>query len=276
MTIYTRNRFVLVSFVLAAGIVLAIAFLLARAALTGSLERPPAGIVSFSSNAAGVFFSYSFIASIISISFCALSAPILIMFIYVNFEKTQSQECVYSIAFLLACLAESGRLLIPVFDLWSVQSSLFITLARVVFFGRLLAPMSFLICALTSVSTKQYQESGKYFILIAAVAGVFAFIIPVNSLHLTANCDVVFGFSRIIVTYQVILSLITLAAFAFFGKTQEKKDSLMITLGYLLFFSGYHIFTFADSFFLAASGAALFVAGMMIYLKELHKIYMWD
>jgi hypothetical protein len=198
------------------------------------------------------------------------------MFIYLNFEKTQSQECVYSIAFLLACLAESGRLLIPIFDLWSVQSSMFITLARIVFFGRLLAPMSFLLCALTSVNTKQYQESGKYFIVIAALAGVFAFVIPVNSLHLTANCDVVFGFSRIILIYQVILSLITLAAFAFFCKTPEKKDSFVIALGYLLFFSGYRVLMFADSFFLAVTGAAFFVAGMMVYLGKLHKIYMWD
>jgi hypothetical protein len=87
---------------------------------------------------------------------------------------------------------------------------------------------------------------------------------------------VVFGFSRIFLIYQGILSLITLAAFAFFCKTPEKKDSFVIALGYLLFFSGYRVLMFADSFFLAVTGAALFVAGMMVYLGKLHKIYMWD
>jgi MFS family permease len=276
MTIYVRNRFVLASFALAAGTVLAVLFLLVYGIFAGTLAPPPEGVTSLSFNAAGAVFSYSFAASLAAIGFCALSAPVLIMFIYANFEKTQSQECVYGIAFLLACLAEAGRLLIPVFGLWTVQSSLFITISRFVFFGRLLAPMSFLICSLTSVGTKQYQESGKYFIMLVAFAGVFAFVIPVNSLHLTANCDVVFGFSRIIFIYQVILFVITLAAFAAFGKTQEKKDTLMLALGYLLFFSGYRILMFADSVFFVVLGASLFIAGMDIFLGRLHKIYMWD
>jgi hypothetical protein len=276
MTIYARNRFVLASFALSAGTAAAFIFLFARALFLGTLEPPVAELVSLSTNAHGLFFSYNFWAPIAAIGFCAVSAPILIMFVYVNFEKTQSQECVYSIAFLLSCLAESFRLLIPIFDLWIVRSAFFIALARIVFFGRLLAPLSFLLCALTSVSTKQYQESGKYFIMMAAFAGVFAFIMPINSLHMSAACNIEFGFSQTFVVFQVILSLITLLGFVFFGKAHKKKDSLLLALGYLLFFTGYSVLTFADSFFLAALGIALFTAGMKIYLGTIHKIYMWD
>ena len=276
MTIYMRNRFVLASFAFSALTVAAIGFLFARSLVLHQFEPPIEGLASFSQEAHGAFFAYNFIAPVIAICFCALSAPILIMFIYRNFEKTQSQECVYSIAFLLSCLAESCRLLIPVFNLWIVHAAFYITIARIIFFGRLLAPLSFLLCALTSVNTKQYQESGKYFIMMTAFAGVFAFVMPINSLHMNAACNVEFGFARILSVFQMILMLITLLGFAFFGKTHKKKDSLLLALGYLLFFTGYSVLTFADSFFLASLGIVFFTAGMKIYLGAIHKIYMWD
>jgi len=242
---------------------------------SGSLQAPPEDVQPFYFSTKGGLLSYSFIATLCSIIFCALCAPILILFIYINFEKTQSQECVYCIAFLLTCLTESTRLLIPVLNLWHTNTSLFIAITRLVFFGRLLAPMSFFVCAITS-GNSEYQESGKYFTLLAALAGVFSVLIPVNTLHIRANCSVDFGFSRFVVLFQIILCLITFFSFLFVAKTYSKKESLFLTAGYILFFSGYCVLTFADSFFFAIVGAVCFVVGMRLYLGAIHKIYMWD
>jgi hypothetical protein len=276
MTVNVRNKFVFVSFIISTVVVAALGFFFIRALIQGTFELPPADVKPYYFSSRGGILSYSFIASAIAICALSLSAPILAMFIYVNFEKTQSQECVYSIAFLLSCLAESTRLLIPVFNLWITNSSLLIAIARIIFFGRLLAPLSFLICALTSVSSAHYQESGKYFAMLVAFSGVFAFVIPVNSLQLAANCSIEFGFSHIVVAVQAILCLITLFSFVFFGKAFAQKDFLFLTLGYLLFFSGYGILTFADSFFFAVLGTVSFVIGIRFYLGTIHKIYMWD
>jgi hypothetical protein len=276
MTVNIRNKFVLVSFVISTAVVVALAFFLIRALIFGAFEPPPADVKSYYFSSRGGILSYSFIASVIAICVLSLSAPILAIFIYVNFEKTQSQECVYSVAFLLSCLAESTRLLIPVFNLWIANSGLLIAIARIIFFGRILAPLSFLICALTAVSSAHYQESGKYFAMLFAFSGVFAFVVPVNSLHLTANCSMGFGFSHIVVAVQVILCLITLFSFVFFGKAFAQKDFLFLTIGYLLFFSGYGILTFADSFFFVILGTVSFVIGIRFYLGTIHKIYMWE
>jgi hypothetical protein len=276
MTIHVRNRFIIIAFIFSTIMVAVIGFLFVRAAVSGMLEPPPVNIPQHSFNVRGEVFTFNFLASLLAICFTGLSAPVLILFIYRHFEKTQSQECVYTVAFLLSCAAESSRLLIPVYDLWITNSALFIAIARCVFFGRLLAPLSFLICALSSGSAQKYQESGKTFVVLVAFCGVFAAVIPVNSLHMVANCNIEIGFSRIIMIFQIILCLITLFSFMMFGKTFSQKDSLFVTLGYLLFFAGYYVLTVADSFFFTILGAVLFIAGMRVYLGIIHRVYMWD
>lgn len=274
MTIRMRNTFALGSFFFSAAAVITVGLSLAWAIVTGNLAPPPPSLLPLASASREGIFGFNFTAVLGAAAFSALSAPVLTLSIFLNFEKTKSQECVYCIAFFLACLSEGVRLLIPVFNLWDANTALLNGAARVMFFGRLMAALSFFTCAVTLVNT-QYRESGKYFIILVCSAAFFSAIIPVNTLRLLPNCTVQAGFTRVTAVCQTILFLLTVFAFLFVTKSYEKKDALILTLGYVLFFSGYRVLTVADSFFFAALGALCFIAGMRIYLGTVHKIYMW-
>jgi hypothetical protein len=243
-------------------------------AVTRGFAPPPLALRRSLLGVLARFFPYNFNASLAAVGFFAVSAPVLILFIFFNFENTKSQECVYCITFFLACLAESMRLLIPLFNLWTANPAFLNVVARIVFFGRLVAALSFFTCAATLVNT-QYQESGKFLIILTVASGFFSVMIPVNTLHLRANCGVEAGFTRLVATFQIILCLITVFVFLFVTDSYDKKDSRILTLGYALFFSGYGLLTAADSVFFACLGAACFILGMRIYMGTVHKIYMW-
>ncbi|GMO58033.1 MAG: hypothetical protein Ta2A_03420 [Treponemataceae bacterium] len=165
------------------------------------------------------FFSYNFFAVLFSVFALSFTMPVTMILIYIHFEKTQSQECVYFSAFLLACLAETVRIIIPIASLWDSNTMLLFACAKIIFFGRILAPLSFVFFVL-STAIGQTSESGSHFFVLLLLSSVFALIIPVNTLHVLPACTVEFGFSRVFDVTKIVFFVLT--AIAFFLNAREK------------------------------------------------------
>jgi hypothetical protein len=242
--------------------------------LAGELRGLPEHIALQAGQTGPAFFDYRFSAVILSICFLTLAAPVITCLVMVSFEKTQTQEYVFFIFFLGACLTEVIRLFIPIFDLWDSNSEFLIAACRLWLFGRILAPASFLISALFS-TTRQSQDTGRNVIILAALAGVFAALIPVNTAHILPDCTVETGYSDFLSTSGGIvyfLALISLLPSARHGGREQR----LMTTGYAVLAAGYIVLTGAMSFFSLLAGIGLFSAGIYLYVTNLHKLYMWN
>ena len=273
MTIRSRNRFVGIFLVFAILSILAVGWFAVRMLLSGTAASPPENILSQILPDTPAFFSYSFTSVLISISFLAISVPIITDFVMVNFEKTQVQEYVYFILFLGGCLCELTRLFIPVFDLWETNSTFLFSSARLLVFGRTLTAGSFLFPSLFSVS-RQNQETGRNVLILIALSGIFALLIPLNTARILPDCTVATGYKSMLSIFTLSLFLLTLVSLliASQGAGREQK---MLAAGYALLFAGYRVLSGIQSISILVLGLILFSIGIYIYLSNLHRLYMW-
>jgi hypothetical protein len=215
---------------------------------------------------------YSFPAVLISICFLTVSVPVITGLMMAHFAKTQSQECLYFALFLLACLTESIRLFIPFLGLWKSNASFLITSTRIFFFGRLLAPASFLFSSIFSI-VGQTQGSERNSGVLFAVTGVIALLIPVNTTRILPNCTVGIGFIPFFWVYELTLAVLTFVSLLLEAQNNgpERKR---LAMGFLLLFTGYILLIQTLSMFSLALGIIFFASGVYLYLVNLHQTYL--
>jgi hypothetical protein len=136
-----------------------------------------------------------------------------------------------------------------------------------------LASVSFLFPALLSVS-RQKQEAGRNAIILIALAGIFALLIPVNTAHILPNCTVEIGYRSILSLFTMTLYLLSFFSLliAAWGSGREQK---LIAAGYALLYAGYLILSGIQSVTMLIIGLILFSLGVYLYLSNLHRLYMW-
>src|SRR5574344_625288 len=139
MTLKKRNRLFFVFFLISLAFSLVYLGMYIYASVAGKIIPINNFIRPISLFVNNKLFSYSFAASIIGISIFIIYVPIVMFVLFSGFEKTQSIEIIYFSGFVLACLAESLRITLPLSGLWQTYSSLFLLAGRVVYTGRILA-----------------------------------------------------------------------------------------------------------------------------------------
>lgn len=65
---------------------------------------------------------YNFNSSLAAIIAFSLSAPALSIAIFKGFEKTPSLEILFFSGFIISCVTESARILLPLFGFWKTNS----------------------------------------------------------------------------------------------------------------------------------------------------------
>jgi hypothetical protein len=243
-------------------------------ALAGVSKGPSPAVLAQASQGGAAFFSYQFYVVIAGICFFALAVPTLTWLLIINFEKTQAPEYVFFVFFLVACLFELVRLLIPVLNLWDSMSAMVRVSARILLFGRLLGPASFLFPAVYAVNRKD-SDIGRNILILVAVCGIFALLTPVNMGHILPVCAVETGYQGFLRLFVLMVSLLSVVSFIIAARPGGREQRLLAA-GYVLLFAGYLILLSVQSFFALFTGILLFTAGVYIYLTNLHNIYMWN
>jgi len=252
---------------------------LSFSAVVRDIFRPPSADLIAAAASQSIFpwwgafaAAFSFPAVLVSISFLSAAVPIVIGFVMVHFAKTQSSECLYFTLFLLACLTETTRLFIPFFDLWVNNSSMLITSVRILFFGRLMAPLSFLF---SSIFTMEGQTQGaeRNSAFLFAVAGIIALLVPVNTTRILPNCTVEIGFTAFFWIYECVLAALTFISLLIQAKSSGPPGRIL-ALGFLFLFLGYIILLGTQTIAALCLGMLCFSLGVYLYLVNLHKIYL--
>ena len=269
MTIKIRNRFNIIFSIIAIVITSLNVLLFTYQILTKSFIGPEVYIADPSP----VFlFKYNPLFVVIGIFLLDIYVIVTSILVHRNFEKTQSTEIVFFLIFLISCLFDTMRILVPLLRISNTYSRLLMQVAYVTLFARVLAPLSILgITVLSDDEARQNVDRNCIFIIITAL--FFAKLIPFNTGVINANFCVAYGYSKILRYSSFFICIASISALIISNKRNEYGQ--VTTIGLILFVIGYSAMFFCYNLFLLILGPLLLCIGTFIYLKSLHKQFMW-
>ena len=271
MTIKTRNYFFLALVIVFSGFLLGASAMLGYSIYSGTLTRPD---VFPAEHIAGFYAGgSSFIATIASLFVFALYALLTVIYLYVEFEKTQSTEVIFFALFLIGCFAETVRLCVPLFNLWHELSTFLLFTGRVVLFARTLAPTALLFGAVFS-GTEARQHVERNLVILVVLSVMISMLMPLNTAIVLPNFCIKWGNGQ---AFIVIRALILAAAiFSLFVNAWSLGTKDASLFGFASLALGYEFSCYATSYAAAAAGGILLFAGTAVYLKSLHRKYLWQ
>lgn len=274
MTLKARNKILTVFLFFSIFCILAGILSLVIALLNKAITPPPVLRIPNFLNSIP-FLKYNFSATIISIISLTICVPFIVFYVLKFFEATQSTEIIFFIGFLTACLAEIVRILTPLFGLWSTFSNLLFFCGRVLFMGRLLAPLSFVFAAIASSPEKRQEVEQNLFIMFI-IAIVFSISVPINTAKISSAGAVTWGFPYLFFVLRIACIILSFITFILKGINDSSEEYKKIAFSMIILFSGYSILQSSDNFAFLITGLPLFSIGIFGYLRNLHKLYMWQ
>lgn len=271
MTIKTRNRLIIFFAFVSLFLLVGMGILFLISLLSNNIFKPVEHNITFFQNF--ILTKFNFFSIVISIF--VLLIYVFFTFLYINyeFEKTQSTEVIYFSLFLIGCLTESFRLFIPCLNLWDSFSQYVSICSRIVFFGKLLIPFSFVFMS-TCNGVEYRQDVERNISILIISAAIIACIIPLNSNNILPLCFIEFGYFNIFLILWITLILVTLISL--FRNDYISDSKTKMPLGFFLISIGYLTLCFTVNYLLLSIGTILIISGTLIYLRALHKQYLWD
>lgn len=271
MTIRTRNRINFFLIFISLSVIVLIGILLPFHFFTGKLAAPTD--IPYTQFQNFFLTRFSFFAVLISIAVFPIYAFIMLLYMNIEFEKTQSTEIIYFSIFLIACLIEPVRLTFPFNNLWHTEANLSLFSSTLTMFGRILAALSLLFAVIyNKTESRQYVEQN--ILLLFVVSIYISLLMPFNTQKPLPLCHLDFGYNTVFVYSQLALfsAAILTQLIPFLQDTKQHS----FPYGMLLLCAGYISLCNAHNILLLAVGTVLLFAGSISYLKVLHKQYLWN
>lgn len=274
MTLKSRNRLFLAFFIISLVCSLVYASFYIYALVTKRVVPPEGTVRPLALFEGRVLFSYSFVASLISITLFIVYVPIGMFVLLSGFEKTQSIEVIYFSGFLIGCFTEGIRIILPLFGLWKTYTSLFIFTGRLVFAGRVLASLSLLFAAIFS-ETEQRQNVERNYIVLIVVSALLGMLTPLDTASIVSTCTVKWGYAKMFNAMRLLIFICTMITTVINAITKDSVELKENAVGYALLLSGYSLLLAADNYFILIIATILFGIGNVLYLRSIHTLYLW-
>lgn len=271
MKIKTRNHFITFLMILSLGMLILNAILVGYTIYQKSFVFPANNpYVHFQNFFITKFNYYAVVASIFA---SLIYIYVSLLFIDVEFEKTQSTEILYLAAYLLGFLMEFHRLMFPILNLWSDCTRVTAILSRALIFGRVLAPLSLLFTIIYSnFESRQYVEQN---ILILTALSIFiAVTLPLNTNTILPTGIIKFGLGNLLPIIQIVT--LAVAGLSLIIKGIQNHYQPRLVFGFILMIIGYGLLIDGSSILSASIGTITAFTGTFLYLKTLHKQYLWN
>lgn len=269
MTIRLRNRITL-GFNIAAIVIFVLEILFTGYSLiTSKLVFPEVHQKSLSYSFLFSYNPYYVLASIFIIMlYVCVTSHILLR----SFSKTQTTDAVFFLLFLMACIFDSARFLIPIINVSETYSKTVIKLGNATLFARLLAPLG-LFGATILNEDEMRQKTERNCLIIIIASWFFSNFIPLNTAVILPNFCISYGYFKTIRYLSFIICFLSIITM--FLKCYKNEYKQTRTIGFALICIGYSTLFSASSMFNFLLGFVTLTAGSIMYLLELHKHYMW-
>ena len=188
------------------------------------------------------------------------------------FEKTQATDITFFLLFLLACLCDTSRIIVPLLNLSGNYSQLLLKVGNVQLFARLFAPLALM--ANTILSSEEFrQHTDRICIILIIVAIFFAEFIPLNTAVILPNFCISYGYVKSIRIFTFSISL--MSTFFLFLNNRKNEYKQIMTFGFLMIYLGYSLLSYSFNIANLVIGTVLLGLGTTFYLNEVHKHYLW-
>ena len=259
----------LIFFIISISILLLGAFFTLYQFIANGITLPE---VYIKSNTHSLLFSYNPICVFAGIFIMLTYICITTLIIYHSFEKTQAPDIVFFLLFLIACLCDTSRLLVPLFRLSGTFSLLLLKIGNIHLFARLLAPLALM--GNSVMSTEEFRQStDRNCIILIIISMFFAEIIPLNTAVILPNFCISYGY----VTAIRLFCFLTCAVSAVYHFRTNKKNEFKqtMTIGFIMLCIGYTFVFYCYSIASLAGGIFFLGGGTYLYLNDVHKHYLW-
>ena len=268
MTIKTRNRlnlslFFFSLFFLAVNVLILIL----------SIYNNSFSLREYMSQGGKLLTGYSPLIVLISLYFQIIYVCATSYMLYRVFEKTQATDISFIFLFLIALIANSIRIWILLFNMNSTFSGLLVFCGNCILFSKLLVPTSLLFSVVMS-DADQRQNLEKNIFILLLVSIFFAQLLPLNTANVCANFEVDYSYRNVIKITSVLIVLATLIALFF--NNRQKFYTQLTTIGLACICIGTYILLNSTNLIRLILSVIFLFVGNLLYLKELHKQYLWN
>ena len=269
MTIRFRNRMTLIFFIVSVSCLMLGIFFTLFQYFSGGIVIPQVYTKSLSQN---FLFQYHTLCVYAGIFILMIYTCVTTLIIYHSFEKTQAPDIVFFLLFLIACLCDTSRLLVPAFKLSGTFSLFLLRIGNFHLFARLLAPLALM--GNTVLCTEEFrQNTDRNCIILIIVSMFFAEMIPLNTAVILPNFGISYGYVKAIRGFAFLTCFVS--AISLFRTNQKNEYKQIMTLGYILLCMGYTVIFYCYNIFTLVTGTLLLGGGTYLYLNEVHKHYLW-
>ncbi|MBO4638141.1 MAG: hypothetical protein J5710_00120 [Treponema sp.] len=272
MTIKTRNRLNLSLFIFSLVFLAANIFIFLFTLYNKSFNLDFSRNITVSTKT-NFLTRYNPIIVIVSLYFQIIYVCVTSFMLFRVFEKTQATDISYFFLFLIALIANSLRIWLPLFNMVSTYSNFLEFCGNCILFSKLLMPLS-LLFAVVMGDVEQRQDLEKNIFLLLVGCIIFAQIIPLNTANICMNFEVDYSYRNVIRIASILVILATLVALFFQNK--QRFYTQLTTLGLGLIISGTFVLFNSTNLLRLISSFVLLLFGDIFYLKELHKQYLWN
>jgi len=275
MTIAARNRFIrfatIISLALALAVIASVILILIHRSLPTEAPgfRPLGALEGFR------LTPYSPTATVLAIGIFPFFSLAGLLYILFAFEKTQTVEITFFAACVFAVSFESLRLLIPLYEVWSLATFFSVTISRLVFFSRIFTLLALLSSAVFA-SGKTLQQLGPSIFLLAFFSFSLSTAIPVNSGSMSSIFLVASGYRETIRFFLFLLGTLSALSYLILGKTRNIPEYSRSAGGIVLLLAGYAMLGSCDTWIFLVAGTFLFFGGAWFYLNPIHRYYLWQ
>ena len=269
MTIRFRNRMTLAFFIISVSCLMLGTFFTLFQFFSNSLVLPEVYTKGLSDN---FLLSYSPIYTFIGIFILMIYVCVTSLIIYHSFEKTQAPDIVFFLIFLIACLCDTSRVLVPIFQISGTFSLFLLKVGNIHLFARLLAPLALM--GNTVMSTEDFrQNTDRNSIILIIISLFFAEIIPLNTAVILPNFCISYGYVKAIKGFSLLICIVSTISLFYTNRRNEYKQ--IMTVGFILICIGYSLIFDSFNILTLSSGTVLLGIGTYLYLNEVHKHYLW-
>lgn len=268
MTIKTRNRlnlslFFFSLFFLAVNVLILIL----------SIYNKSFSLAAYMSQGGKLLTRYSPLVVLISLYFEIIYVCITSYMLYRVFEKTQATDISFFFLFLIALIANSVRIWIPLFNMNSTFSGLLLFCGNCILFSKLLVPISLLFSVVMSgADQRQNLEKNIFILLLGSI--FFAQLLPLNTANICSNFEVDYSYRNVIKITSILIVAATLIAL--FVNNKQKFYTQLTTIGLACICTGTFILFNSTNILRFAMSIIFLFVGNFLYLRELHKQYLWN
>ena len=269
MTIRFRNRMTLIFFIFSISLFLLGAFFTLYQFFSNGITLPEVYTKASSQN---LLLRYNPICVFAGIFIMLAYICITTLIIYHSFEKTQAPDIVFFLLFLIACLCDTSRLIVPLLKLSGTYSLFLLKIGNIHLFARLLAPLALM--GNSVMSTEEFRQStDRNCIILIIISMFFSEIIPLNTAVILPNFCISYGYVKAIRTFCFLTCAVSAVYHFHSNKKNEYKQTM--TLGFIMLCIGYTFIFYCYSIVSLAAGIIFLGGGTYLYLNDVHKHYLW-